>query len=140
MLSKHSKKWSRLDGASVAVPTDNLSDLKVWPSAALFRFRESKYAECTATRNLYAEYSPYTCHSCGMKVETARRLAMHMRSQICLKRVTNISNQFSTLFTQSADVSSTLAVGKQSKRRPYTWKAKSTDGKALFFRAQMKLN
>ena len=74
----YAEKWSRLEGASVIMPTTPLL-VTVWPPAAVFRFREKVYDEHTLERHTLVESPPYECDKCGMRVKTEARLAKHMR-------------------------------------------------------------
>lgn len=110
--AEFTKKWSRLDGADVRVPTKPFL-LKLWPPAELFLFREGKYNEYTAKRHQLAKDLPTVC-KCGKRCKSAGGLANHMRSKVCLERVTTKSNKFSKLFTPATFSS---AKKQRSKRK-----------------------
>lgn len=103
------EKWSRLDGASVRVPTTPLM-LKHWPPAELFKFRKDKYDEYTVKRRQLAEDLPNVCKY-GKRTKTTAGLANHMRSKQCLERMTSQSNK-SKLFTPAK----TASVKKQRRK------------------------
>lgn len=115
-------KWSKLDGASVRVPTKPIL-LKHWPPAELFQFRETKYDEYAVKRRQLAQDLPNVC-KCGKRTKSPAGLANHMRSKACLERLTTKSNKFSNLFTP-ANTSSV------KKKRPKRRKLLAA-GKALF--------
>lgn len=105
-------KWSKLDGASVRVPTNPVL-LKHWPPAELILFREAKYNEYAVKRRQLAQDLPNVC-KCGKRNKSAAELAYHMRYKSCLERMATKSNKFSKLSTYVK----TSSVKKQrSKRR-----------------------
>jgi hypothetical protein len=108
-----SEKWTKLDGASVKVPTMQLLRRR-WPSPELFQFRENKYNEYTLMRRQLAEDLPNIC-KCGKRTKSAVGLASHMRSKVCLERITSKSNKLSTLFTPMQSKSAKKSQGKRQR-------------------------
>ncbi len=117
------EKWTRLDGSNVQVPTAELLRKK-WPSPELFQFRESKYNEYALKRRQLAQDLPNIC-KCGKRTRSAAGLAQHMRSKVCLERITSKSNKFTTLYTP---LQSKSAKKRQQRKR----KMQSSAGKILF--------
>ncbi len=120
------EKWTRLDGGNVRVPTVGFLRKK-WPSPEVFQFRENKYNEYALKRRQLAQDLPNIC-KCGKRTKSATGLAHHMRSKICLERITSKSNKLSALYTP---VQSKSAKKRQQRKRKMQFSA-GNQCKALF--------
>lgn len=120
--AKFADKWSKLDGASVRVPTNPLL-LKYWPPAELFEFRKSKLDEYAEKCLRLSEDLPNIC-KCGKRNMSAAGLANHMRYRSRLEWMTTKSNKLSELFTPAKSSSVKKKRTNRAKR--------AAAGKALF--------
>ena len=82
----YTEKWSRLDGASVALPDPMF--MNRWPSVVLLQYRENMYNKYTIENHPLEVTLPHECTHCGMRVKTEVRLTSHMRSKACLGTAT----------------------------------------------------
>ena len=102
------KKWQDLQGKLVRVP-DKKYLKGIWPSDALFAYRETVYRE--KTENRHKQRTEFQCKTCFAFFKSKKKLESHQQSPHCLKNTGRalLPSKFSTPAKSSAAVGPSIS-------------------------------